>query len=58
MDVFVQSAKKMKQIACAENIPRLLLEAAAVADVGKLFCQSTYLPFGEDPLALGSCFVF
>ena len=56
--MFVQSAKKMKQIACAENIPRLLLEAAAVADVGKLFCQSTYLPFGEDPLALGSCFVF
>ena len=58
MNVSVQSVKKMKQIACPENIPRLLVEAAAVADVGKLFCQSTYLLEGDDPLAIGSWIVF
>jgi hypothetical protein len=53
-----KSVNKMKRVASPENIPRLIVEAAAMADVGKLFCQSTYLLEGEDPLALTSWMVF
>ena len=52
------SVKKMKEIAIPKCMPRLMVEAAAVADVGRFFCQSTYLLEGDDPLSLSAWTVF
>ena len=48
-----ESVKKMKAACVPTKLPRLVVQAAVVADVGREFCIATYFTEGDDPLSLG-----
>ena len=48
-----KSVDKMKDIATKEQMGKLIVEFAAVAEAGRQFCISTYLMEGDDPLVFG-----
>ena len=54
----VKSATKLIDLATPANIPKLLVEFAVVAQVGKVFCECTYQLEGDDPLGVFSWKVF
>ena len=45
-----ESIKKMRESGSYSNVPKLLVEFAAVSQVGKILCESTYSLEGDDPL--------
>ena len=49
-----KSVEKMLSIATKENMGKLTVEIAAIADSGRLLCESTYLMEGDDPLVFGT----
>ena len=49
-----KSVTKMKNIATEENMGKSIVEIAAIAEAGKLFCESTYLKEGDNPLVFGA----
>ena len=51
--VSAKSVAKMKKVASKKVMPILIVQAAAVADIGQPFCIATYLTEGDDPLAFG-----
>ena len=44
----------MKNKATKENMGKLIVEIAAIAEAGKMLCESTYLMEGDDPLVFGA----
>jgi len=49
-DISVESVKKMKNWSQDEFLPRLIVEAGAVTEVGRHFCLATYAAEGNDPI--------
>lgn len=49
-EVSVESVKKMKEWSKDEYLPRLIVEAGAVTEVGRHFCLATYASEGDAPL--------
>ena len=49
-NVSVKSVKKMQKASNKMKMPKIIVHAAAIADVGRPFCIATYLTEGDDPL--------
>ena len=53
-----KSVNKLSDLVSKENLPRIMVEIAAVTDVGKMFCETTYILEGNDHLGCCSWIAF
>ena len=53
-----KSVNKLSDLVSKETLPRIMVEIAAVTDVGKIFCETTYVLEGDDPLGCCSQMAF
>jgi hypothetical protein len=53
-----KSIAKLAALATAQVVPKVMVQVATIAEVGRPFCQATYTLEGDDPLALTAYLVF
>jgi hypothetical protein len=53
-----KSIAKLGALATHSVVPKIMVQMATVAEVGRPFCQATYTLEGDDPLALTAYLVF
>ena len=53
-----KSVNKLNELISEETLPLIMVELAAVADIGKIFCETTYVLEGDDPLGCCSWMAF
>ena len=53
-----ESVKRMKKVACPLKIPMLMVQTAVIEEVGKPFCEATYILDRNYPLGVCCWMVF